>query len=61
MTRLRQTIASRSAAGGLPAVTISLGYTSLAAGDTALSLFARADNALYDAKHAGRNRVRMAA
>ena len=59
--RLRQTIASRSAAGGLPAVTISLGYTSIAAGDTALSLFARADNALYDAKHAGRNRVRMAA
>ena len=59
--RLRQAVASGSAIGGVPAVTISVGYTTLHDGDSALSLFARADNALYDAKHSGRNRVRMAA
>ena len=59
--RLRQAVASGSATGGVPAVTISVGYTSLQVGDTALSLFARADSALYDAKHSGRNRVRQAA
>lgn len=59
--RLRNAIALGSGAGDLPAVTVSVGYTALQAGDTALSLFARADSALYDAKYAGRNRVRMAA
>lgn len=59
--RLRQSIAKGSAAGTVPPVTISAGYTALQPGDTALSLFARADGALYDAKDAGRNRVRMAA
>lgn len=59
--RLRQAIAAGSAIGKVPAVTASIGFAELSDGDTALSLFARADNALYDAKHAGRNRVRIAA
>ncbi|WP_337660982.1 GGDEF domain-containing protein [Erythrobacter sp. Alg231-14] len=59
--RLRQIIASDSGVEPVSSVTVSLGYTCIQAGDTALSLFARADGALYDAKHAGRNRVRMAA
>jgi len=59
--RLRQTIAKESGAGSVPNVTISLGYTALQPGDTALSMFARADSALYEAKHSGRNRVRVAA
>ncbi len=59
--RLRQTIASESGVDPASAVTISLGYTYIQSGDTALSLFARADGALYEAKHSGRNRVRIAA
>ena len=59
--RLRQIIASDSSVDPVSNVTVSLGYTCIQAGDTALSLFARADGALYDAKNAGRNRVRMAA
>ncbi|MFN8108622.1 MAG: sensor domain-containing diguanylate cyclase [Thermoleophilia bacterium] len=42
--------------GDLP-VTISVGCTTWAPGDTADSLIKRADIALYDAKRAGRNRV----
>jgi len=59
--RLRQAIAVDSSIGGVPAVTASIGSAELDHADTALSLFARADKALYDAKHAGRNRVRIAA
>ncbi len=59
--RLRQAIANSSGVGAVPNVTISVGYTCIQAGDTALSLFARADTALYDAKDSGRNQVRMAA
>lgn len=59
--RLRQAIALGSAVAGVPAVTISLGYTAMQPGDSALSIFARADAALYEAKHSGRNRVRNAA
>lgn len=59
--RLRQAIARGSGVGAISPVTISLGFASIHAGDTALSLFARADAALYDAKHSGRNRVRVAA
>ncbi len=59
--RLRQAIAAGSAVGTVPAVTASVGFAELMAEDTALSLFARADKALYDAKESGRNRVRMAA
>ena len=37
--------------------TVSIGVSLLQAGDNLDSLLARADNALYQAKHAGRNRV----
>ncbi|MDP2828372.1 MAG: diguanylate cyclase [Sulfuricellaceae bacterium] len=38
-------------------VTVSIGIASTQAGDTVETLLTRADNALYDAKTAGRNRV----
>jgi diguanylate cyclase len=38
-------------------VTMSFGITEMAKNDTIESLFARADDALYDAKRAGRNKV----
>ena len=41
-------------------VTISLGVTEVATGDTVSSLFAGADHALYQAKESGRNRVHQA-
>lgn len=59
--RLRQVVARGSAVGDVPSVTISLGYTVLMPGDTALSMFARADGALYEAKRSGRDTVKMAA
>ena len=59
--RLRQAVSLQSATDIAPAVTISVGIAALAPGDSSLTLFARADAALYEAKHAGRNRVRMAA
>ena len=42
------------------AVTISLGVASAAAGESCDSLIGRADQALYEAKGAGRNRVIIA-
>jgi diguanylate cyclase (GGDEF)-like protein len=59
--KLRQAIARGSAVGQIPPVTISLGFATALSDDTALSLFARSDAALHEAKQAGRNRVRMAA
>ena len=59
--RLRQAIAFGSGVGDVPPVTVSVGFASPEVGDTGLTLFARADAALYEAKHAGSNTVRMAA
>lgn len=59
--RLRQAVAAGSATAKAPAVTISAGVAELRPGDTSLTVFARADGALYQAKNAGRNRVRLAA
>jgi diguanylate cyclase (GGDEF)-like protein len=61
--RLRQAIEKQFAArgsGDIP-ITISVGLASDVTGDdTAADLVAAADGALYDAKHAGRNQVRVA-
>lgn len=59
--KLRWTIESGSAVDDVPGVTASIGYASFEPADTSLTLFARADAALYEAKSAGRNQVRMAA
>lgn len=59
--RLRQDIEHASAVGPVPCVTISVGIAQLRTGDTSLTLFSRADNALYDAKDGGRNLVKLAA
>ncbi|MEL6877297.1 MAG: GGDEF domain-containing protein [Pseudomonadota bacterium] len=59
--RLRLAISMGTAIGDRPPVTTSIGFTSLMPGDAALKMFARADAALYEAKGAGRNQVRMAA
>ena len=59
--RLRAIIAVGSGVAGVPPVTISAGYVGWREGDSALSLFARADAALYAAKAAGRDCVRLAA
>jgi len=42
-------------------VTVSIGLAEASAGDTVAALVARADRAMYRAKHAGRNRVEAAA
>ena len=55
-TALREAIAAYHFRG-IGAVTSSLGVASLHPDDTADTLLARADAALYRAKHAGRNRV----
>ena len=59
--RLRCAIEGNSGKNGLPAVTASIGYAMWRAGDSASSLLARADAALYEAKGAGRNKVQQAA
>ncbi|GGJ82554.1 hypothetical protein GCM10009304_05670 [Pseudomonas matsuisoli] len=57
--RLRHTLESvatfYSPQGALPGVTISIGVAQMAPRDTLESLIARADQALYQAKQAGRN------
>ena len=59
-TRLRALVkelpGAISGAGPHP-VTVSCGYTEVAAGDTVASLLNRADRALYAAKRQGKNRV----
>ncbi|MEE1877236.1 GGDEF domain-containing protein [Altererythrobacter litoralis] len=59
--RLRQAVAERGAGIGAPPVTISVGLATMRNEDSGLGLFARADQALYQAKDQGRNTVRMAA
>ena len=59
--QLRRSIEMDSAFEDLPGVTASVGYASFLSADTSMTLFARADAALYAAKQAGRNVVRMAA
>jgi len=62
LERLRRRVAAhpwRPTTGELP-VTVSVGVASAAAGGTQASLLATADGQLYEAKRAGRNRVRMA-
>ncbi|MEO1731245.1 MAG: sensor domain-containing diguanylate cyclase [Pseudomonadota bacterium] len=59
--RLRKAVSHGSAVGPVPGVTISLGLAQLAPSDTSLTLFSRADEALYSAKEAGRNLVKLAA
>ncbi|MEO1969808.1 MAG: sensor domain-containing diguanylate cyclase [Sphingomonadaceae bacterium] len=58
--RLRWSIESGSATEGVPGCTASVGHATLGPGESSLTLFARADAALYEAKEAGRNQVRMA-
>ncbi|KIZ44264.1 MULTISPECIES: sensor domain-containing diguanylate cyclase [Rhodopseudomonas] len=56
--KLRETIA-RASFGEVGAVTCSFGVANYVYGDTAATLLARADNALYRAKMNGRNRVEV--
>ncbi len=63
--RLRTAVATQAGAGGLPAVTVSVGIALLDSekqhSDAALDrLMARADAALYAAKSGGRDRVELA-
>lgn len=59
--KLRTAIARRGGNAAQAQVTISLGISMVQAGDSALSLFARADRAHCEAKDMGRNRVRVSA
>lgn len=59
--RLRWTVEAGTLSAPFPAVTISIGHATLDTVDVSLSLFARADAALYEAKRGGRNQVRLAA
>lgn len=59
--RLRSAIATGSGLPGLPTVTTSIGLAALKPGDDGDDVLMRADQALYAAKEAGRNRVRLAA
>ena len=59
--RLRSSIEVMSGIAGLPEVTASVGLSVYRRGDDEESLLMRCDEALYAAKHAGRNRVRLAA
>ncbi len=57
----RSTIKRRGEDEPVARVTVSAGVTGFARGDTLNSLLARADHALYSAKHHGRNQVALAA
>ena len=53
-------IYNRTTPGAMLSVTVSCGVTSMREGDDAATLIARADGALYQSKHAGRDRVSCA-
>ncbi|MCE0731770.1 diguanylate cyclase [Halomonas sp. G15] len=55
LERLRRAVEARPLEG--LAITLSIGVTQYRAGDTRETLMQRADDALYAAKHAGRNRI----
>ena len=57
--RIRSNIARTpcQCSGAELSLTVSIGIAAFTAGDTPLSLFVRADEALYEAKAAGRNRI----
>lgn len=58
--RIRQRIAANESVAGTPMhVTASFGVSTLHPGDTPITLFQRADEALYRAKNGGRNRVEI--
>ncbi len=60
--RLRQGVGDLASAGGPPfPLSITLGLTVLAPGESVEQALARADRALYQGKQAGRNRVVVAA
>ena len=54
---LTQMTTAMSATSNVPRITLSCGAAECSAGDTMQSLMARADQALYDAKRKGKNRV----
>ena len=56
--KIRQ--AATQAATELPAITLSVGVAAHRQGETLTSLVQRADDAMYEAKHLGRNQVRAA-
>jgi diguanylate cyclase (GGDEF)-like protein len=58
--RMRRTVAARAFSHGWP-LSISVGVSNFREGDTVSQWLARADQALYAAKAAGRNQVRSAA
>lgn len=59
--RIRQEGRMRDASPALPGCTLSAGVAEYVAGENIESLLRRADQALYAAKHAGRNQVHVAA
>lgn len=59
--RLRRAIALQTGEDGTPDVTASVGCAQMQPGDSSLTIFSRADRALYAAKDGGRNQVRLAA
>jgi len=57
LDRLRETVSARPVPPLSKSPTISIGVTEVATADHAETMFRRADEALYEAKRSGRNRV----